>query len=285
MKKYLLVVAIFCSCHNSDRNGRVLVHNPEKTFRESTSVDKEKNGMNINEWKQIEYEDSVQLKVMLKDLLRIASQNRWRNSFHKESSSWNYQNASCSASLSFGYLFSKNEKHLITRRSIAGSEIHIDIFVLRGTKFKPLLTTGLDMMGYLGDTVRDVNGDFYKDYLFHWYSSAGCCRRDVYAVYLYDGSRNTFSKKYTFMNPTFSSKEKIIRGVEYGHPGEVPLYKYKWNGTKVDTIEFIYPDTAKGKFYLSKIEDFDLAKQKGKVLNSLPQEYRNIESIDWFLFY
>ena len=35
---------------------------------------------------------------------------------------------------------------------------------------------------------------------------------------------NTFSKNFEFINPTFSPKEKIIRGICYGHPGETEMY-------------------------------------------------------------
>ena len=40
----------------------------------------------------------------------------------------------------------------------------------------------------------------------------------------------TISNNFEFINPTFSPKEKIIRGVCYGHPSETEMYKYKWNG-------------------------------------------------------
>ena len=88
------------------------------------------------------------------------------------------------------------------------------------------------------------------------------------------------------MNPTFSPEERIIRGVGYGHPGEVGLYKYKWNRLRVDTIEFIYPLlTEKGHFVKTKNRMHRPTSGDGLLLKSLPQEYQNIESIDWFLDY
>jgi hypothetical protein len=41
------------------------------------------------------------------------------------------------------------------------------------------------------------------------------------------------------MNPTFSPKEKIIRGICYGQAGDTEMYKYKWRGRHIDTLEFI----------------------------------------------
>ena len=87
-----------------------------------------------------------------------------------------------------------------------------------------------------------------------------------------------------FMNPTFFPKEGIIRGIEYGHSGEVPLYKMKWRGMKVDTIEYIYPILDKKDTFLITTKS-EYRPTKGKLVSPLPKEYRNIESIDWFLNY
>ena len=85
-----------------------------------------------------------------------------------------------------------------------------------------------------------------------------------------------------FINPTFSPSEKLIRGIDYGQPGEVPLYKFKWVGYKVDTIEYILPDTTKERYHVFKHwRDFDNPKA-GRFLTSVPKEYHKIESYDWF---
>ncbi len=52
-----------------------------------------------------------------------------------------------------------------------------------------------------------------------------------------------FSKNFEFINPTFSPKEKIIRGICYGHPSKTEMYKYKWNGETIDTLEYISYET------------------------------------------
>ena len=81
-------------------------------------------------------------------------------------------------------------------------------------------------------------------------------------------------------------KEKIIRGLGYGHPGEVGLYKYKWNGLKVDTIEFIYPDVStKGQFIKTKKRIYRPTDKEGIVLKHVPKEYQDIESFEWFVDY
>jgi hypothetical protein len=132
---------------------------------------------------------------------------------------------------------------------------------------------------FLDSGIKDLNGDGFDDYFIHWYPSSGCCRRDVYDIYLYQTESRKFTDGLQFINPTFSPKEHLVRGVDYGHPGDVGLYKYKWNGFKVDTIEFIFPDTTGKKYYLSKTREFG---RSGKLLTAVPKEYEKIESYDWF---
>ncbi len=43
------------------------------------------------------------------------------------------------------------------------------------------------------------------------------------------------------MNPIFYPKEKVIRGMEYG--SDAPLYKYRWNNLKIDTVEYIHKNS------------------------------------------
>jgi hypothetical protein len=114
---------------------------------------------------------------------------------------------------------------------------------------------------------------------------SGCCRRNVYFVYLFRPQSGTFSRKYFFINPTFSPKEKLIRGVEYGQPGETPLYKYRWNGLRVDTVEYIYRVQQGGvAFMRTRKYRSGLPGQKdGKALKAVPMEYRHIEDYAWFL--
>jgi hypothetical protein len=133
-------------------------------------------------------------------------------------------------------------------------------------------------------SIADVNGDGHKDFLLNWYPESGCCARNIYNVYVYIPESGTFSKKYEFINPDFSPKEKVIRGVAYGHPGEVPLYKYKWNGLNVDTIEYIVPtDLSRKSFYIvHRYRDKDDPKKR-KVIPVVPKEYRKIGGYEWFM--
>jgi len=139
---------------------------------------------------------------------------------------------------------------------------------------------------FINSGIKDLDGDGFVDYFIHWYPSSGCCRRNVYDVYRYQAETNKFAKGIQFINPTFFAKEHLVRGVTYGHAGEVPLYKYKWNGRKLDTIEYIYPaDTIKEKFYRVKRFGDKNDPKKRETLNAVPKEYRKLDGYDWFMSY
>jgi hypothetical protein len=205
--------------------------------------------------------DSVQLKTMLTDMLSIAHKLRSANAYHKKINQWSYIYAT-TGDIKFGHIFDHSKKHLIITRNMGTWLTYIDVFMLNRSKFHLILSSVKSDMTMIADTTRDINGDHFKDFVVHWYPSSGCCRRNIYDVYLYQKNSGNFTPKYEFINPTFSPSEKVIRGVEYSQPGEGPLYKYKWNGLRVDTVTFIYP--------------------RDTLSTGLPKEFRKIEDIDWF---
>lgn len=233
--------------------------------------------------KQIEKEnrrDSINLSKLLDSSLTIAQRHinafKYTTSFEVTmDSSYNVK-----TKITIGHFFSPGKKHLIIKRNSVNGD-YSDIFLIDNNQFKKVIHHEEIGQTFLGDTIRDVNGDGCKDYLINWYGSTGCCLKNFYDVYLYQ-SDGTFSSMYEFINPTFSANEKIIRGVCYGHPGETGLYKYKWNGLRVDTIEFIYPDK-KNKGYYLKLDKLPQKPQKTERIKTVPKEYRKIYGYDWFL--
>ena len=135
-----------------------------------------------------------------------------------------------------------------------------------------------------GDTIQDVNGDKNKDFIVKWYPMSGCCLAEMRDVYLFR-SKTELSEKYHFLNPTFYPKEKVIRGIEYGY--DAPLYKYKWNGLRIDTLEYIHKnleDSTKTTYWKTKnwTGDYNLRNIKKTKLNSIPKEYYSIDNFDVF---
>jgi len=236
--------------------------------------------------KQIEEEnriDSIRLDIALKDAFKVAQTEFKTDNFKKE---YEIQPDDSSyiikIEIEIGRLFKDNQKYFLLRRHVPWAT-YLVLYKVKDDKAEKLIEREQGGMTYIRDTIFDANGDGHKDFLVHWYPSSGCCRRDVYNVYLNQPDKGNFTNDYEFINPTFSANEKIIRGVEYGHPGEVGLYKYKWNGLQVDTIEFIYPDANnKGQFIKTKKGAYRPTEKEGVVLKTVPKEYQKIESYEWF---
>jgi len=260
-----------------------------KTDAKSDSVqtsDIEKKLTKEERQKQIEEEsriDSLRLDIALKDAFKIAQAAFKTDNYNKQ---YELQPDDSSYTINIeiliGRLFKDNHKYFLLRRHVPGAT-YLDLYKIVDDKTEKLIEREQGGMTYIRDTIFDVNGDGHKDFLVHWYPSSGCCRRNVYNVYLNQPDKGKFTQDYEFINATFSAKEKIIRGVEYGHPGEVGLYKYEWNGLQIDTIEFIYPDAlVKGQYIKTKKGAYRPTEKEGNVLKTVPKEYHNIESYEWF---
>jgi len=189
-----------------------------------------------------------------------------------------------SVRLSFGNLFEDGRKHLYIFDE-RDQSVYMNIYSLEHGEFIKQLSLNEWGLNFTDDEIKDVNGDGFRDFIYHYYPSAGCCMRDINMTYIYKSS-NGFADNIRLPNPTYYPKEKLIRGVEYGHPGEVPLYKFKWRGDKLDTIEYIYPaDSIKKKYYrVARWGDEEIP-SKRKVLNQIPTEYYKVVGLDWFLDY
>lgn len=185
-----------------------------------------------------------------------------------------------------GTFFSSDFEHVIIKRE-APNNILIDIYVVKNKELTNVLQHDEWTMTYISDTLKDINGDGYKDFLLNGYGSSGCCLKAFSNVYLYQPKTGSFTEQFDFINPTFSPKEKIIRGICYGHPGETEMYKYKWKEESIDTIEYIsFEKNGKGektgKFISCKNEGGGERLKDKKRLNAVPKEYISIEGYDWF---
>ena len=115
-----------------------------------------------------------------------------------------------------------------------------------GNKFENVLSYDRWILEYVNDTIQDINGDGLKDFVVNWYGNTGCCLKAFSNVHLLRTDQKTFSNNLEFINPTFSPKEKIFRGICYGHPEETEIYKYKWNHETIDSLEYISHEKKRG---------------------------------------
>lgn len=277
----LLSTLVSCGQQNDKKNIPVVT-----TDTLQTSIDK-KEKERLERRRAIEeqdYADSIRLDKVLQDALKIANQNISKDKFIKK-----YEVSSdsipVSVEINLDDHFTKTNPHLIIRRNEPNA-IYIDIYTKGESKFEKVVSHEQWTMTYVNDTIRDINGDGLNDFVVNWYGSNGCCLKAFSNVYLLRQDKKAFSENFEFINPTFSPKEKIIRGVCYGHPGETEMYKYKWNGEKVDTLEYVsYERNEKGKtgkIIISTDRPYGDKFKILKVLNLVPTEYKKIEGYDWF---
>lgn len=274
MQKFFLIFIslVFFSCKDTIRNI------PDKTIKDTLLK-------NVNKPKYQERPNSLSLLKILDSSLAYARRCRLKN-FYKHSYEIFPDDTSFTVTVQmlYGYLFSNDKKHLLIRRKVPWAT-YLNVYLLNGDDFKLVIEREQNDMTYINDTLKDVDGNNYKDFLIHWYPPSGCCLADMYNIYLYQPQSGSFTNDYEFINPTFFPREKKILGLEYDQPGEAGLYKYKWNNLKVDTIEFIYPSfEKKGKFIKTNKQQYRPTKKEGVLLNSLPQEYLRIDSnaLKWF---
>lgn len=160
---------------------------------------------------------------------------------------------------------------------------HVSLYLMQHQKWKPVLQREFEYAYFKGDSIFDVNGDGSPDLVLMSYPASGCCLANVHHVYLHLPNQGTFTPEYEFINPTFSPAEKLVRGVNYGHPGMTELYKYRWNGLRVDTLEWIQPFPPQSKTYVRTRPPLLHHPEKGSPVRSIPSEYRQVNGFDWFV--
>lgn len=214
-----------------------------------------------------------------------------KNNINKRNFTENFVNVSqngleVNTKIKIGNLFIPNMKNIYIRRNI-GTQNLINVYTIKGKELIEVFYYTNSNISDEYDSIVDVNGDRRKDIIINFYGSTGCCLKNIYKVFL-NKNDNTFSEGIFFMNPTFSKHEQIVRGVEYGQPGDTELYKYKWNNYELDTLEYIYFELDSigkktGKFIKSDKKPYSKDSKKKIRLNFVPKEYHNIYGYDWFL--
>ena len=280
---HILILAIFTVFLSCRQKGVSVI-----TGTTLQTIDDKKEQERLEKGREVEkqdYTDSLRIDNILQDALKIAYQNISKNKFIKE-----YKvlpdSIPITVEINLDYHFTRSSPHLIIKRN-EPSVIYIDIFSKNDSKFEKVISHEQWALTYVNDTIRDINGDGLNDFIVNWYGSSGCCLKAFSNVYLLRQDKKAFSMNFEFINPTFSPKEKIIRGICYGNPSETEMYKYKWKGEKIDTLEYVSYETndqgiKTGRILISSDRRFNKEFKTLKALNSVPKEYRKIEGYDWF---
>jgi len=280
-----LTLMLLLSCRQTDEKKNKPLDKKQPAVKTFEQKEKERLKKRAEIEKQ-EKIDSLNFEKALYDALSIANLKINNKKFQKKYKVRPGNEYELQVEINIDDYFTKSNPNLIIR-TVGPMNVSIDIYSNNGKKFKKILSHKQWTLTYVNDTIRDINGDGLKDFVVNWYGATGCCLKAFCNIYLLRRDKKTFSKNFEFINPTFSPNEKIIRGVEYGHPGETEMYKFKWKGEAIDTLEYVYYDTDKegkktGKIVISKKRAYSKNKKDIKKLNSIPTEYTKIEGFDWF---
>ncbi len=290
MKRLLNILTLglifFFSCKNVNekKNSSISLNDTN-----SSSLDKKAKEQieELNKIKEQDKIDSIRLENILIEAIKISNKNIDKDTFQTEYEITPDTEYRAKVKIKLGYYFSDLFSHLIIRREVPGSVL-FDIYAKQNGKFEKVISLEQGATTYVSDTIRDINGDRLKDFVVNWYGNNGCCLKAFSAIYILRTDKKSFSNSIEFINPTFSPAEKIIRGVCYGHPGETEMYKYKWAGEKIDTLEYVSfekneKDEKTGKIIISDKEPYEDRSKVLKHLNIVPKEYKKIEGYDWFM--
>ncbi len=219
-------------------------------------------------------------KLIIKDAIEKCKNHLNDNSF---STKYIYSDtiSEVEFNIYYGHIFSSKFKHLVIKRE-GMDGYYSNIYLYKDNRLQAVIKHSESTITFVSDTILDLNGDNEKDFTVNWYGSSGCCLKNFYDVYILNTNNGTFSNQLRFTNPTFSPKEHVIRGVMYGYAGNTDLYKYKWNGLQVDTIEYISAFNKNLNGYIKSIYNPKNGKFNQVNLSSIPKEYHTIYGYDWY---
>jgi hypothetical protein len=240
------------------------------------------------------YTKSIDESDVLDSAIAIGFKNIDRKNFSHEFEITVDSGRRIKATLSVGEFFG-NRKYIIIKRAtpvwngiIPSEPVHaINIVLLKPRhEIKSLAAQAEDLKNFVNDTIQDINGDGKKDFIANYRSTLWHVNSRYVMVDLLMNDSTFVSRSYVFTNPSFSIKENVIRGVLHGDAGGTEIYKYRWNGIEIDTIEYIYHDyRVKGQFIKSRYLPHDKRNNEKEKINlkSLPEEYLNLPELKWFM--
>jgi len=194
------------------------------------------------------------------------------------------------ATWKLGHLFDSKRTHLLIKwfrgNYPKGYLSYLDIFIVKAKHFQKIVRDSADL-NCIGDTLMDVNGDGYKDFIISYYSGVGCCPRDARTGYLYRADKGDFVTE-SFFNPTFLPEKRLVYQSDYGQPGFIALDKYEWEGLKLVRKESVFPTKDTNAYQVAKDYTFTLVKYPGKrseIIKDVPEEYKRLELYEYFMSY
>lgn len=269
----LLFVVVLFACGQSDEQWGKYINTQRIIKRDEKARDRLRSKVEFKRYGYTEGVDSIYVQNKV-DSIVSAIQQKPHNYFHTKHDSLN---------VIYGHVFSPSATHVLINLAYKDYN-HIFIFNAEAKGYTRVFYTKEWFMNYRGDSIADINGDGYKDYLLSteatnhtWHVRADWC------VNLFNPKNNGFAYVDCYLNPVFSPKEKLVRGTTYGGPGDVELYKIKWAGIVPDTVEIIYRIKGSNKQFIRTTKHPWFDREKGTIINAIPAEYKSLPEYDYFM--
>ncbi|MGB1283810.1 MAG: hypothetical protein ACPG44_05025 [Polaribacter sp.] len=184
-------------------------------------------------------------------------------------------------SIAYGNLLNENYKSLIIKK-----QDDKKYYQCINGKWKTTIEYNFGA-GFIFDSIYDINADTNLDIITYVTNTGNLTT----TVYLQNGKNGVF-KELKFFNAIFDNEKQLIRGYIKQNAPIVKFYKLKWNGLKLDTLEWVRYRIGKIPKVVIKsnkenVFDIDsennyyvsLSKDQYKILKTLPKEYLTLDSI------
>lgn len=242
-------------------------------------------------WEEEQKLHHLRIRKILRDALDTARLHNRKADYTLEYQAPDEDSNSCVVHVSIRkYKYAVPGKVYLKIHASPPGDFFIDLYELKGEKFTRVVDHYHETSGYTGDTLRDVNGDGLIDFVVDRYGVTGCCLKAFSMVYLAQPGKTVFAEGIEFINPSFFPKEHVVRGVEYGHPGETEMYTFKWTGNKGKNVEYVSfeKDTSGNKTGYFIVTDTPPGEEKTRILKRskrVPKPYEAIDefALGWFL--
>src|SRR5215218_6084780 len=282
----IVPIIILISCHNKRENS-----SQEASF---TKQDTGTSRNNFVDFDSIEVRrqrlldtNHAYLDKLLDSSIKLAHKRGFEKPFTEMLDTNLFKFKNMYATISFGYLFSDERKHLIIKRFINEyndyqKSLYSEIFLFDKNSLKKVVSDTSDN-GYGQDYFEDLNHDGFKDYVVESYSGAGCCPRNLEIGYVYVPQNGHFYN-FDFFNRENDSLSTYFFETSYGLGNFINLYKYKWRGLKKVLVEEMYvTPTKEGTMNPHPTSYTKIFYPSGKkqTIKKLPKEYARLKMAEY----
>lgn len=214
-------------------------------------------------------------EIFKQDSLKILSLFK-KNKIYPPTKTFSHNNI-----LSYGNIFKNNHNYLIINNDDYKEKTY---YLYKNDSLNKILSYSVGG-SFLSDTIYDINKDSYLDILVN-----SSFRSNIINDFYIQSKDVKFNIPLKTYNTTLKGNE-LLGHVNFNSPIR-NFYKFKWNGTSLDTIKWVAYDSSKEDYdYIEsqkkeifKVRDnaeyyIGLNKDEYKRLDELPKEFKELDSL------